>query len=96
MGKREIVEILKEAAKETEQKYKARIKGVFGSFARDEEDSNSDIDILVDFAEGADLIHFAGLSLFLEEKLGRKIDVVPHNALRSEIKDEVLKEAIYL
>jgi predicted nucleotidyltransferase len=35
-----------------------------------------------------------GLGLFLEEKFGRKVDVVPKRALRKELRDGVLKEVV--
>lgn len=56
----------------------------------------SDIDVLVNFERGADLFHFVGLSFFLAEKIGIKVDIVPYDAIRKEIKEHVLKEAIYL
>lgn len=96
MKKEEIIRILKEVAGEVEQQYKARIKGIFGSFARGEEYEKSDLDILVEFKSDADLIHFVGLSLFLEEKLGLKVDIVPYDTIRTEIKQNILRETIYL
>ena len=55
-----------------------------------------DISILVDFKEGANLLDFVGLSYFLEEKLNIPVDVVPIDTLRTEIKEDILKEATYL
>lgn len=92
----EIIILLKEVAHEVEQKYKARIKGIFGSYMRGEEHAESDIDILAEFEEKANLLHFTGLSLFLEEKLHHPVDVIPIDAIREEIKEQILKEAIYL
>jgi len=86
-----------ESLKDTiREKYKAEIVGIFGSYVRGEEKKGSDLDVLVEFASDADLIHFVGLSIFLEEKLGLKVDVVPYDTIRIEIKANVLKEAIYL
>lgn len=96
MSKEDIIKILKQVNDEVQQRYKVRIKGVFGSFVRGKEHAGSDIDVLVEFENGADLIHFVGLSLFLEERLGLKVDVVPYDAIRTEIKENILKEAIYL
>ena len=72
------------------------LRGIFGSFARGEESESSDIDILVDFKEGADLFDFVGLSLFLEEKLHRPVDIVATDTIKSEIRNTILKEAIYI
>ena len=78
------------------QHYKAEIKGIFGSYVRGEQTSQSDIDILVEFHHDADLFDFVGLSQFLEERLNRKVDVVPLSSLREEVKPHVLKEVVYL
>jgi len=96
MNKENIIKILEEVAEEARQKYRARIKGIFGSFVKGEEQKTSDIDILVEFEEKADLIDFVGLSIFLEEKIGVKVDIVPYDTIRAEIKENILKEAIYL
>ena len=96
MKAKDILQILQEHREEVKNKYKAEIKGIFGSFARAEQTSQSDLDILVDFHSDADLFDFVGLSLFLEEKLHCKVDIVPRNSLREEIKEEVLREAVYI
>jgi predicted nucleotidyltransferase len=96
MKREEIIEILKQTKDEAQKRYKARIKGIFGSYVRGKEHSGSDVDVFVEFESDADLIHFVGLSLFLEEKLGIKVDVVPYDTIRAEIKESILKEAVYL
>ena len=91
-----MIEILKAVASDSLNKYKAQIKGIFGSVARGEESESSDIDVLVDFKEDADLFDFVGLSLFLEEKLHRPVDIVPTDTIKSDIRNSILKEAIYI
>jgi len=92
--KTEILNTLAKHRDEIRQKYKAEVKGLFGSFARGEQRGESDIDVLVDFTEQADLFDYVGLGLFLEEKLNRKIDVVPQSSLRKEIKAGILQELV--
>lgn len=72
------------------------IKGIalFGSTARGNSTHNSDIDVLVDFDEKATLFHMSGAANFLEEQLGRKVDIVPRRSLRKELRERVLKEEI--
>lgn len=94
MNKTKILKILADLRSEIKHKYKAQIKGIFGSFARGEQKETSDIDILVDFEEDADLFDFTGLALFLEEKLNLHVDIVPEKSLRKEIKSYVLKEVV--
>lgn len=74
--------------------YKAREVGLFGSFARGEQDANSDIDLLVEFEEGADMFDLVGLANYLEEALQQKVDVVPRRALREELRESVLREVV--
>ena len=74
--------------------YKAKELGVFGSFARGEQSDDSDIDVLVEFEEGADLFDLMGLALFLEGELQRKVDVVSKRALREELRESVLREVV--
>lgn len=73
----EIPSILKALRPEIRQRYKAEVKAIFGSYVRGEQKSSSDIDVLVEFAEGANLPDLTGLSIFLEEKLKCRVDVVP-------------------
>ncbi|MEE8382983.1 MAG: nucleotidyltransferase family protein [Thermodesulfobacteriota bacterium] len=96
MEKKEIIKILKWVEDEARQRYKAQIRGIFGSYVREEENDKSDLDVLVEFEEEANLLHLVGLSLFLEEKLHLPVDVVPYDSIREEIRSHVLKEAIYL
>lgn len=95
-SKEEILRALKGLQVEIKRKYKVREIGVFGSVVRGEQKTTSDIDVLVDFEDNADLFDLVGLGLFLEERLGQKVDVVPMRALRKEIKETVLKEVVHL
>ncbi|MDI6736089.1 MAG: nucleotidyltransferase domain-containing protein [bacterium] len=52
----EILTILKGVTEETKERYKIYLKGIFGSFVRGEEHSGSDVDVLVEFENDADLI----------------------------------------
>ena len=96
MTRENVIQVLRSVTEESLLKYKAQIRGIFGSVARGDESEDSDIDVLVDFTEKADLFDFVGLSLFLEETLHRRADVVPSDTIRSEIRDTVIKEAIYI
>jgi len=69
---------------------------VFGSVARGEADSKSDIDILVDMEPGRSLFDLGGLLMDLQDLLGHSVDVVTERGLRERIRERVLKEAIVL
>ena len=81
---------------EIRRRYRAEIKGIFGSYARGDFHANSDLDLLVDFDEGANLFDLVGLQQFLEEKLGCKVDLVSRRSLRAELRTSVLNEMISL
>jgi len=89
-----ILTTLKELKPLIVSRYKAKEIGLFGSFARGEQREGSDIDVLVEFEEGADLFDLVGLVDYLEEALQQKVDVVPKRALREELRDSVLQEVL--
>ena len=94
--KEEILRTLEQLKKEIKASFKAKEIGVFGSVIRKEQRETSDIDILVDFEDGADIFDLVGLALFLEERFNQKVDVVPKEDLRKELRESVLKEVVYL
>ena len=95
LSKKEILTILTNLKIELKKRFKVKELGLFGSYVSDEYNEISNIDILVDFDDGANLFNFVGLSLFLEEKFKCRVDVVSKNALREELKDDILKSVIY-
>ena len=69
---------------------------LFGSVARDEAHEQSDVDLLVSFRGAATFGHYMGLKLFLEDLLGRRVDLVTKRALRHELRERVEREAIHV
>ncbi|MBI3326961.1 MAG: nucleotidyltransferase family protein [Nitrospinae bacterium] len=69
---------------------------VFGSVARREDRSESDIDLLIDAGPTTSSWFPAGLILDLEALLGRRIQVVTEKALHPDLRDHVLREALPL
>jgi len=88
----DIMKLLSELKAELADRFKVDNLGLFGSFGRSEQNIESDIDILVEFRQGADLLDLVALGDFLEKKLGRRVDAVTKRALRPEIRDQVLKD----
>jgi uncharacterized protein len=68
--------------------------GLFGSVARDEASSQSDVDILVEFGSKISLLNYVGVKLELEEKLGRKVDLVEYKAIKPSLKKYILNDHI--
>jgi hypothetical protein len=69
---------------------------VFGSVARGQDDSDSDVDLLVDLDPHQSLVGLAGLRRELAELLGVDVDIVPANALKAKMRNEALAEAVPL
>lgn len=67
---------------------------LFGSAARDEARADSDIDLLVELTGPATFDGFMDLKLYLEEILGRPVDLVTRKALKPRIRPNVEREAI--
>ena len=88
------VDQLRNLSGELRDNFKVKSLKVFGSFARGEESEASDIDLLVELSEAADLLDFIPLAEFLERKLGRKVDLVTERALKAELRDGILSEAL--
>ena len=78
----------------TFRKYGVLHASVFGSFVRKDQTPNSDVDFLVEFEPGRSLLDLSGLRLELGDLLGRKVDVVTHNALHPRLKDRILREQV--
>ena len=81
-------EILKIAAK-----HGARNIRIFGSVARGEARSDSDVDFLVDMEPGRTLFDMGGLLMDLRDLLGLQVDVVTEQGLKPRIRHRILKEA---
>ncbi len=69
---------------------------LFGSMARNEASEDSDIDILVHFNKPATSKSFFGTQFYLEDLLGRPIDLVTDKALRVELRPFVEAEAVHV
>ena len=70
--------------------------GLFGSFARGEQNEDSDVDILVEFEEGRKSFdNFMALAFFLEDLFGRKVDLLTPESLSPYIGPHILKEVEY-
>ena len=90
----EVLVILRSLKDELRERYHVESIALFGLYAREEQEESSNIDLLVRFGSGADLIDFIGLSQYLEKRLGTRVDVVPEAALRPELRREVTRDLL--
>ena len=67
---------------------------LFGSFARDEGREDSDVDLLVEFSRPIGLFEFVRMQRQLGELLGHRVDLVTPAALKPQLRDRILREAV--
>lgn len=67
---------------------------LFGSTARDSETAGSDVDVLVAFDGPATSARYFGVQFYLEDLLGRPVDLVTDKALRPELRPFIEREAV--
>ena len=93
--KEEMLTIIRNHQKEIEDLGVKRY-GFFGSFVREQNTEQSDIDILVEFEPGQKTFdNFMQLAFFLEDLLGREVDLVTAESLSPYIGPHILKEVEY-
>ena len=90
--KEQVLSALKALKPEVAARFKVKEMALFGSLVRGEQSVDSDVDLVVEFDEGADLFDLVALGQFLEERLRRKVDLGTKLSLRTEIREQVLKE----
>ena len=78
------------------KKYHLKEIGVFGSYLRNEQKNESDLDILVDYTETPGLFSFIRLENELSKLLGIKVDLVMKSSLKPYIGKRILDEVQYL
>ena len=73
--------------------YDPEFVGIFGSFAREQSDVSSDIDILVSFKQSPSLLQLIHMENELSDKLGIKVDLVTRGSLKNEIiRESIMKD----
>ena len=96
MSTDELLKARREEILRIADKYGAYNLRIFGSVARGEAGTDSDIDILVELEPERSILDLGGLLYDLQQLLGVEVDVVTVNGLRSRIRERVLREAVPL
>jgi uncharacterized protein len=91
----EIMEILNKNMNYMRKEFSVRKIGVFGSYVKDSANSNSDIDILVEFKEKT-FDNYMDLKFFLEDLFGKKVDLVISDTIKKRIRPSILRETQYV
>ena len=94
MNREEVLDILRTHKPTLAERFGVTELALFGSFARDEATDESDVDILVRYDGPATSRSYFGVQFYIEDLLGRRVDLVTHKALRSEFRPYVEREAV--
>ena len=86
--------VLRDMMPKLKEQYKVASLSLFGSWVRDEQTRESDLDVLVEFTEPPGLISFLTLEEELSTRLGLKVDLVMKGALKPVIGNRILREAV--
>ncbi|MBW8330813.1 MAG: nucleotidyltransferase family protein [Prolixibacteraceae bacterium] len=95
LTKNDILSKLRELKPQLHKEYAVKEIGLFGSFSDNSYTDESDIDLLVELDRPIGWKFFT-LELYLETVFGRKIDLVTKNALKDQLKENVLKQVNYI
>jgi len=76
------------------ERFGVQTLGIFGSYVRQEQRAESDLDVLVTFMETPGLLKFMALENYLSDLLGVKVDLVMRDALKPNIGQRILQEVV--
>jgi predicted nucleotidyltransferase len=93
-NREDVVNIIK-SKRSVIKRYGVNSLALFGSAARDRMRKNSDVDVLVQF-EQPTWANYIGLKFYLQDLLGREVDLVTPKGLKPAVRPSVEKELLYV
>lgn len=96
MTRDELLTILREHKPALAERFGVTALALFGSFARDQATDKSDLDILVEFGITPGWKTYFGVVSYLEDLLGRPVDLATISEVRKEIRSFVEREAVHV
>lgn len=91
-----IKRILKKNKRLLQRNFKIKQLGLFGSYVRGEQKSNSDVDILVEFSRTPGLFDFMKIENSLSSLLKKRVDLVMKGSLKPAIGKHIMREVVYV
>lgn len=96
MNRQDVFKIIADHREKLARDFGIKSLALFGSVARDEATSVSDVDLLVEFDRPVGLFHLSRTQHYLESILGiSKVDLVLRDGIKPALKERILREAIY-
>jgi predicted nucleotidyltransferase len=96
MNRAQVLSLLSDSKTFLRERYGVVDLALFGSTARDNARPDSDVDLLVTFDGPATSERYFGVQFYLEDRLGRPVDLVTPKALRTELRPFIENEAIHV
>ena len=90
----EVKQIIEQHRDELRRVHKIKTILVFGSYVRGDQKRGSDLDLLSEFEGSVSLLDLIGAEQYLSKILKVKVDLIPKEDVRPELKAEILKEAV--
>ena len=94
MTRAEVLDLLRDHKSILVERFDVTELALFGSFARDTTNDDSDVDVLVGFAGPATSRSYFGVQFYIEDLLGRQVDLVTTKGLRAEIRPHIDREKV--
>ena len=94
MNREELPKLLREHKATLSRRFGITDLALYGSFARDNAADHSDVDILVRFKGPPNWRQYFAGHAYLEETLGRRVDMATRREIRAEIRPYVEQEAV--
>ena len=96
--KEDILTYIRQNKKQFQEHYHVTKIGLFGSFARDEQNYGSDIDLVIELEAGTENIHELKQELreIMQKKFNRSVEIAREKYLKTYVKETILHEAVYV
>lgn len=96
MDKQHALDLLARSKSQLQKQFGVNRLALFGSTARGTARADSDVDVLVTFDGPATAKHYFGVQFYLEDMLGRPVDLVTDKALRPELRPNIERDMIHV
>ena len=92
----EVLTVLRARREEVRERFKVEMYGIVGSLARGEAGPDSDVDVFAEWLPGSTLFKIGGAMGYLEDELGREVDLIDSPMLRPEMRARMERDFVSL
>jgi predicted nucleotidyltransferase len=91
-----IMDQLRDMRHELKERYHIRSIGIFGSYSREHQTEQSDLDLVVEFDHPIGMMAFVHLKNLISDRLTINVDLVTPEGLHPLIRDQIMHEVVYV